>query len=322
MTGSVLPFFVGSGRSGTTLFRNIFDAHPELAMTHEAHFVAAMAQHQGRYENNGFDRGAFVDDLYRNTNFVRQGLDRGDVERRLADDQVGSFADAVRSVFGLYADERGKTLFGDKTPGYVNHIDLLSSVFPEARFVHVIRDGRDVALGYLDRDEWGPSTVGHAALYWRSRVSRGQESGHRLGPERYLEARYEDLVDDPEATVRRVCDFLGLDFHDSMLRFHESGAEFIASSNTPDAFGGLAKPITKGMRDWRTQMLPQDIALFEAVAGELLGSLGYQRTTDAPAPGVRVRAALAAGGWQAKRLEAALGPVMRKIRRRIGLGRS
>lgn len=313
----VFPLFVGSGRSGTTLFRNIFDSHPQLAMTHEAHFVAPMAQRRSRYENRGhLDRGTFVADLYKNSNFVRQGLERADVEARLAARPVRGFADAVRCVFALYAEREGKTLYGDKTPGYVNHIGLIAGIFPEARFVHIIRDGRNVALGYLDRQEWGPSTVAEAALYWRTRVMRGRSAGARLGPQRYYEVRYETMVDDPEETTRDVCRFLGLDYHDEMLRFHENGADFIANSHTPDAFSGLAMPITKGMRNWHTQMSESDVELFESIAGRLLASLGYETRSEGPAPAVKVKAALAGLGWQVKRLEARTQPLVDKVRRK------
>ncbi len=178
---SPFAFFVGSGRSGTTLYRNIFDSHSELAMTHEAHFVVPIVRNRRRYEGDGFDVARFVDDLYRNPNFRRQGLDRVDVEAALAAAPPEDTAAAVRTVFSTYAARHGKRRYGDKTPGYVTGIGLLADVFPESRFVHIIHDGRDVALGYLDRDEWGPSTLADAAFYWASRVRRGQASGRQLG---------------------------------------------------------------------------------------------------------------------------------------------
>jgi len=323
MSNPVFPLFLGSGRSGTTVFRNVFDSHSELAMTHEAHFVAQLAQQRSVYETaSGFDQELFAADLYRNSNFVRQGIERSSVEQRLRLDDVATFADAVRCVFSLYAGAQDKRLYGDKTPGYVNHIELLAGIFPESKFVHIIRDGRDVALGYLDRDEWGPSTVAEAALYWRSRVSRGRDAGRSIGENRYIEVRYEDMVDDPEFTTRRVCSFLGLDFEPAMLQFHEKGEAFIASSNTPEAFAGLAKPITKGMRDWRTQMANDDVALFEVIAGDLLDSLGYETVSDSPSSALRIRARWAAAAWQARRLEARLQPMIKKLRDRMTAGRT
>ena len=129
----------------------------------------------------------------------------------------------------------------------------------------------------------GPSTLADAAFYWASRVRRGQTSGRQLGATRYTESRYEDLVADPEAVTRRLCGFLDLEYEDGMMRYHERGAEFIAATRDPQAFGGLARPVTKGMRDWRTEMEPDDVLRFEAIAGDLLAELGYE-LTGVPVP--------------------------------------
>lgn len=314
----VFPIFVGSGRSGTTLFRNIFDSHPELAMTHEAHFVLPMALERRRLEtSSGVDAERFVARLYANSNFVRQGLPEPAVRAALNAAAPATFADAVRAVFATYAAQRGKRLYGDKTPGYVTHLRLLGGLFPEARFVHIIRDGRDVAMAYLDRDEWGPSTMADAALYWKSRVGRGREAGRQLGPARYHEVRYEDMVDVPETVTRELCTFLGLDFHPEMLEFHRRGEEFAAATPHPEAFRGLAQPITKGMRDWRTQMAPDDVALVEAIAGDLLSDLGYDVTGTAGRRRLRAKALAAGGAWQVKRVAARLPPMLRRVRERL-----
>ena len=315
----VFPLLVGSGRSGTTLFRNVLDTHPDMAMTHEAHFIAPMARRRRIYGSGpGFDVAAFLDDLYANPNFVRQGVARDELAADLAATPPAGFAAAVRSVFARYAADHGKPRYGDKTPGYVSHLPLLAEVFPEARFVHIVRDGRDVAMSYLDRSEWGPATISEAAHYWRDRVGRGRAAGRTLGPRRYREVRYEDMVDDPEATTRALCEFLDLDYRPELLHFHERGQEFIASSATPEAFSGLASPVTRGMRNWRTEMAPDDVAFFEAVAGELLADLGYDRVTDRPTPSIRVRVAAGDAAWQGKRLMAQATPSIRRLRRRLG----
>jgi Sulfotransferase family len=314
---SPFVFFVGSGRSGTTLYRNIFDSHPELAMSHEAHFVAPMVRNRSKYEGDGFDTDRFVDDLYGNPNFRRQGLDRAEVEAAMAVARPGDTADAVRTVFAAYAAGHGKRRYGDKTPGYVTGIGPLAEAFPESRFVHIIRDGRDVALGYLDRDEWGPSTLPDAAFYWASRVRRGQASGRELVQARYTESRYEDLVADPEAVTRRLCGFLDLDYRPEMLRYHERGAEFIAATRDPQAFGGLARPVTKGMRDWRTEMAPDDVLRFEAIAGDLLTELGYELTGVPTPPVMKLEVARARLGWERQRLASRLQPLTARLRKRV-----
>jgi hypothetical protein len=299
--------FVGSGRSGTTLFGLIFDTHPELAVAHEAHFVAAIAvQHRSLLEPDGFDTERFLQALAANSNFRRLGMPTPDVERQIRDTRPESYADAVRSVFELFATRHGKRLYGDKTPGYVNHLDLLGGLFPEAKFVHILRDGRDVALAYLDRPEWGPRTVAEAAYYWRTRVQRGHLSGRRLGQERYREVRYEALIDDPEATVSEVCTFLGLGFAPEMLSYHEKGVPFAASTRDPEAFASSASPITKGLRDWREQMTRGDVVLFEAIAGDVLADLGYEPSGLTPNVGTRLRVGAAGARWQLRRVGARL----------------
>jgi hypothetical protein len=149
-------------------------------------------------------------------------------------------------------------------------------------------------------------------------VRRGQASGRRLGAARYTESRYEDLVADPEAVTRRLCGFLDLGYEDGMMRYHERGAEFIAATRDPQAFGGLARPVTKGMRDWRTEMEPDDVLRFEAIAGDLLTELGYE-LTGVPVPAsLKLEVARARLGWERQRLAARLQPFTARVRRRAG----
>lgn len=303
MTEPVFPQFVGCGRSGTTLLRNIFDSHSALAMTHESHFIGPMARSRARYETGtGFDVDAFVHDLYRDANFVRQGLGVETINAALESARPESYAAAVRAVFAAYAISGGKELYGDKTPGSVTQIELLAELFPEARFVHIIRDGRAVALSYLERPEWGPETMAEAAHHWKNRVQRGRTAGRAVGPNRYLEVRYEDIVTTPEEVTRQVCDFLGLEFEEAMLRYHENSAEFIATTKDPAAFKNLSKPITGGLRDWEDEISDKDLRLFEAIAGDLLTELGYPVSAGSPGISTRGRVVLAAVSWQWKRL--------------------
>lgn len=303
MAVGVFPHFVGCGRSGTTLFRNIFDAHPRLAMTHEAHFVGPMAKTRARYERaDGFDSDAFVRDLNRDSNFRRQGLDEAELRKALEEAEPAGYADAVRVVFSRYAGARGKSLYGDKTPGSVSYVEVIAELFPEARFVHVIRDGRAVALSYLERPEWGPRNMAEAANHWKTRVLRGAQAGRSLGPGRYAEARYEDLVADPESETRRLCDFLGLEFAPEMLQYHEKGREFISATKDPEAFKNLAKPVSSDLRDWRQEISEADAKLFEAIAGAELARFGYPVSDISPTIPTRLKVALAALSWQRKRL--------------------
>ncbi len=275
--------FVSSGRSGLTLLGMIFGSHPDLAVAHEPRFLASVIPKRARYERgDGLDFDRFVSDLYSVGNYRRLGIPREQVRAALDLRQVTTFADAIRVVFELYATDRGKPRYGDKTPLYITFIEPIAELLPETRFVHLVRDGRDVTLAYLERDK-GPASVAEGAFHWRLRVTRGRESGLRIGDDRYREVRYEDLVGDPEGTVRAICAFLGLEFDPVMLDYQGTSERFLAEAKNPDDHQHLTMPPTKGLIDWRTSMRPDDLALFEAIAGEALDEFGYPRSGVKPA---------------------------------------
>lgn len=310
------PFFVGSGRSGTTLVQAMFSSHPALAVVHESQFIPRLA---GRYTRGRFAAEAFLNDVARSPDFRRLHLDLDELRQRLL--LVGDYPQAVREIFTCYAVANGKSRYGDKTPGYVLDLDLLARLFPEARFVHVIRDGRDVAMSYLER-QFGPGDLGQAALYWRQRVTAGQDSGARLGPQRYQELRYEELIDDPEETLKKVCGFIALEYDPSMLRYFERVDQLTAAAADPGAHQSLSLPPTRGLRDWRTQMEPADVALFERLAGGTLASLGYHRASERASPATLLKAAAIRGRWFRARLVNRVGRTINRGRRAFGRPRA
>ena len=111
-------------------------------------------------------------------------------------------------------------------------------------------------------------------------MRRGREAGELLGPGLYREMRYESLVAHPEQECAAVCDFLGLAYHEAMLRYHEAFEE----AGGGESSGHDRQPITSGLRSWRTQMTPDDVERFEAAAGALLDELGYPRHFAHPRP--------------------------------------
>ena len=165
----------------------------------------------------------------------------------------------------------------------------IQRVLPEARFVHVIRDGRDVALSVLDRTV-KDLTVAAVAGRWQEKVSKARRDAPRL--KHYLEIRYEDLILDPEATLREVCEFAEIDYDEAMLDYHERAGERLEEMKRElPAEGGKTElsverrmathaktrepPDPNRVARWRTQMSAEDRAEFEETAGELLAELGY-----------------------------------------------
>ena len=112
---------------------------------------------------------------------------------------------AVRTFYEAYMEQQGKPRWGEKTPTYVQKMKLIQRALPEARFVHVVRDGRDVALSVLDRTV-RDLTAADVARRWKRKITKAREDSPQL--EHYIEVRYEDLILDTEPVLRRVCEFI------------------------------------------------------------------------------------------------------------------
>ncbi|MGH2722672.1 MAG: sulfotransferase family protein [Actinomycetota bacterium] len=290
-------FIVGRGRSGSTLLQAMLDAHPDMAIPPETHLVAVLGRRRSTYERrSGFDLDRFLKDVTEHWGFPALGISPEELAEAVRG--AGSTADALRAAFSTYARRWGKGRFGDKTPINVLHMPLIAGLFPEARFVHIIRDGRDVALSYRDRRGVG---LVEAAYRWRRDVRVGRRDGARLGPGRYREVRYEALVRDPEGVVRDLCPFLELSFDPRMLRPQEV-AERVIPSSMRAWHPHLAQPPTEGLRSWQRQMPDGEVALFEAIAGDLLDELGYARGHPSPGVGLRLAALGRVAGFQAERI--------------------
>lgn len=304
----VFPFIVGVGRSGTTLLRAMLDSHPQLAIPPESRFVVDLVRQRKRYEEpGGFDVDAFSADLTSRLVFKLWQFSEAEVRAMLKERSVRGYADAIRALYELYAARLDKSLYGDKTPRNLLYMRELADLFPESRFVHLIRDGRDVALSYLDVG-FGPVFLEEAALRWKRHLTKGRKVGRELGDERYLELRYEELVRQPETTLSEICDFLGMSFDAAMLDYTSGSQRLIDETLFGYAHSNLKRKPTPQIRDWRHQLNAKEAGVFEVIAGDLLEELGYE-TGEAPrtaavratALGGRVRRQLRRVTYRARR---------------------
>jgi hypothetical protein len=280
------PFVVGVPRSGTTLLRLMLDAHPDMAVPPETYFVPDVLRLCGDGGAPAPDVLALLTSSQRWGDF---GLDPESVAQRLPRERPVRRAEALRAFYGAYAQRAGKPRWGDKTPVYLKHMKRIARALPEARFVHIIRDGRDVALSVTGL-MFGPDSVEEAARRWRRKLERARAQAPGLP--HYTEVRYEDLVERPEPTLRGVCEYLELGWDPAMLEYHRHAAERIAAIARPRERPGR-EPIPEGygpsihtltsepprqerVGRWRTEMSPEDRAAYERTAGELLARLGYE----------------------------------------------
>lgn len=287
----VFPFIVGCGRSGTTLLRAMLDSHPRLAIPPESYFVVPLLRdaEEGRVS---LAVDSVVDRMTSAPSFSEWGLPPKEAKAGVLAVRPTSIAGSVEALYQYYARARGKDTAGDKTPYHVRHLPLLARSFPSSRFVHLIRDGRDVVSSLVSMP-FGPNRFERAVLYWKRDVEAGRTAGRALGTERYLEVRYEDLVNDPVAILRRVVRFLGVEYDEAMLAYAHRSDAVLSGLRRTSHLQGVTQPPTAGLRDWRSTMSEGMRGRFDALAGTTLGDLGYPQS-GAPISG---RDRVAAGAW-------------------------
>jgi hypothetical protein len=271
----------------------MLDAHPLLAIPPETEFIPKLPKALGqapRAVDDDERRRRAIALITQHRRWPDFGLDADELRVRFDDCDPFDATEATRAFFGLYAERQGKHRWGDKTPGHVLQMPRVQHVLPEARFIHLIRDGRDVALSVIKLD-WGADTITAAARRWKTSVLRGREHAPLLSD--YLEVRFEDLVLNTEPILMRICEFVELDFDEAMLR-HHLRAEDRLREMAHDLDAGPDRPIVSAehrmeshrlateppkperVGQWREKMTPEQRAEFEAEAGDLLADLGYE----------------------------------------------
>lgn len=275
-------FVVGCPRSGTTLLQRMLDAHPDLTVTNDTHFIPRCRPDKGEVGGFGPD---VVDAVLSYHRFHRLGIDAVTARRVAASETT--YAGFVTRLYDQVAAQAGKRFAGEKTPDYVRHLPVLHELFPDAKVVHLVRDGRDVALSALEWARpgkgpgrfalWEEAPLAVCALWWTRFVLAGRLDGSALGETSYHEVRYENLVERPDVALASVADFLGISFDECMLRFHEGRERDDPSLSAKRAW----RPPTTGLRSWRDSIEPRDVALFDHLAAPALDLFGYQRVATA-----------------------------------------
>jgi hypothetical protein len=310
-------FVVGCPRSGTTLVQRMLDSHPLLAVANDTHFIPRALAGEG--VGPGVDpplTPALVERVRTYHRFPRLGLSDEAVSEAARGSRT--YGELVVALYSRLAARRGKPLAGEKTPDYVRHLPLLANLFPWSKIVHVIRDGRDVALSALGwaREDKGPGRyelwrtepVAVCALWWRWLVDSGRRDGAGLAGS-YRELRYEDLVADPDPQLRATCEYLDLPFAPEMARYFEGRTRSDPGLSAKRAW----LPPTTGLRNWRREMDARDVQLFEAIAGDLLAELGYPRRFETVSPQIVGLAERCTAWWGAE--------MERRRQKEAGLGR-
>jgi hypothetical protein len=282
-------FILGRPRSGTTLLRTLFDAHPNVATPIECAFIMNMSNKYGKITHwTSDDLLSFYEDVQKHIKFDTWNIDLERLKRDLLScEGECTFQTICKVVYldyvSLFPKEEIKWI-GDKNPVYATYTPLMLKLFPEAKFIHLLRDPRDNIISLKNVDFEGPFT---ALLAYRWQHSaRKLHYIKKKHKSQFYTIRYEDLVKEPQKYYREMCDFLSLPYYDHVFEFYKKQEEAIKQFKTDKIMKyhkSLLNPINTGKVDlWKTQLPDRDIRIAEFVCGRWTKRYGYERRYKFP----------------------------------------
>ena len=257
------------------MLRLMVNNHPHLCVPHESKFMTTFFPLLARYGDlsERANAASLLDDVSRHPAVERGGLVR-DKDRILAYPIYG-YSDFIDAIMSERAHADGKSRWGDKTPFYTPDIDVLWHLFPEAKIIHLVRDGRDVSLSQR-RISWLPNSMPRIAENWRWMTTICHKVGSVRGAEYFLEIKYEDLVCDTERSLRRVCDFLGEPFAPEMLSYEQGARAAVPQESLQWHLNSVRAPDPVKAYAWKRELALADRIIFEQHAGDALELFGYE----------------------------------------------
>lgn len=269
-------FLLGNIRSGTSLLSRMLNCHPRICVPYEAHVYNIFWDYRDRYEPlTEPDRQRHLVQDVLSMRVFRDWSKPPDIEAVMQRIERPCFHGVFEAMMHAWADGQQKPRWGEKTPHNGPYWRAISQGFPNAQFIHLVRDGRDCALSMI-KARFGPKLVYPAAVRWARYLDQMQQMRETLGPSRVYEVHYEDLIENPEQTLQALCDFLGEQYDPAMLDYHARGDNYMTDRRNRK---NLKKPIMKDNKQkWRTEMSPRNQRFFEAVAGPQLQRHGYPRS--------------------------------------------
>jgi hypothetical protein len=273
-------FVLGCPRSGTTVLYHMLLSAGGFAVYRSESNVFNLLVPRFRGMRSAADRQELMEIWLRSKLFRVSGLDAGEIRSKIMAECRGG-GDFLRIVMQEVACRQGVERWADCTPDHLLYMEEIKRQIPDALFIHIIRDGRDVALSYVkqgwshplpwDRDE----RLGVAGLYWEWIVRKGREQGKRLGAD-YQEVRFEELITNPRQTLSRLGEFIEHDL--DYDRIQHAGIGSVSEPNS--SFAGESEGSFNPVARWKTKMSPEQISTVEELIGDELLELGYIQLSE------------------------------------------
>jgi len=266
-------FIVGCPRSGTTFLAMLLREYLNIGFANELQFIPRFHKKLKKYgdlsNEKNFDR--LLNDILKDsffsifqkayTKYLKRPVQitKTDIIELLPEK---SFAGIIYAILNAVALKLNKKRIGTKHPTLALHLDILNELFPKCKVINIIRDGRDCAISFYYEVRWGHTNAYMSAVTWKEHVLKAREFGYSVLKGRYIELRYEDLVNNPLKELNRLKEFIGIDSNEINL----------------DNFKYEIEAITKkdNIYKWKELLSEKDIAIFQDIAGDMLKEYGYE----------------------------------------------
>jgi Sulfotransferase family len=270
-------FVLGCPRSGTTLLYDLLVSSGGFAAYPLESGTFRMLAPKFPQLNSVRSRRKLLDFWFGHEVGIRSELERGEIEARVLS-ECSHMGDFLRIAMEELCHKQGANRWTEKTPEHVACIPLIRQFFPESLFIHIIRDGRDVALSLVNFGRMHPfiweagSQLLSFGAYWKWLVQKGCADGRKLRRD-YYEMSYEELVENPRESLAKLGAFIEHDMEDDRILRNGVGSVRRPNSSFRDADSAATfSPIAR----WRNQYSPEQLAMFEALAGDCLEEHGYK----------------------------------------------
>lgn len=288
MTNRPPIFIVGASRSGTTMLRLMLNAHPNIAVPNELGYFTSVPenwlQSWRQIPVSAHSYRQYIEAHLPSNRLLSEGsIDTVVLREKLLESaETRNLYVPYRLMLETYATAEGKERWGEKTPTNLFYCDVLLDMFPQGRFIHLVRDPRAVVRS-ANRFPRLPDDTVINAENWRHFIEKGyRRFADRVPQSQRCTIRYEDLTSEPKSIARHICGFIGEPFTERMLSFHEEARHYTPS--TIGQLGGDRKVTRPVYRDkqtkWQTDLSRNDIGVIERICGDLMHEFGYE-VTDA-----------------------------------------
>lgn len=274
-------FIVGTQRSGTTLLRLILNTHSQIAIPRESHFLMPFLRKKYLKRSiSGSALRSFGNFLSSKSDFQSTYVDGhyNDFFSQFSHHEKLTLRELIDRIFSAYCRSEGKSIWGNKTPSFFRKIDILQTLFPDAKFIHIVRDGRDVFDSWRKMNPLN-NNVAAVALDWRYKLSRIEKSFKNIPEENKITIRYEDLLENPEDTIKSVCSVIGIGYEKVMLDFYKTSHKHTIPHHSELIFKPLNKENTN---KWKKNLLPREVKIFNMLAGHYLKKYNYEIEYNVP----------------------------------------